>query len=435
MRDANLQRLLWKEIREGWPVIAAFLVLPVLVFLPCAFFPSSNIAAAMIATVMISVPFTAVLWASEKSRTTKQGRDLLGAILPVTSVQDWVASFLLPSLAVGVCGGWMMFMLTVTAVGRDSQYRILNGGIIFATGFMLSSFLSKSVSRLLAIIFGTLWIFWAFFNSINTFTFELAFVPIVLASAALLVSEFRKSGSKFLKVFAVTTLVILFCVVFQKEIVMTLFDIMGNQRRTAYEYNGFWTKDGSLVRRDRGDAKIDGDGDYITYEDSIQGVVSSAGHVTRKRFPSSSLPIAVDHTMGVYVISQPNENSDISLLRWDINSDHVDTVCKISPKCGIDIHSLGRLRRGQMDIPGCIDPDATRLILNIPSVMGTGQDLWMINLSSGACRLLAVNERFAWDKVTWVKDRAYLTGSLTAVEVNTKDFTVKPLIQERKSGQ
>jgi hypothetical protein len=65
--------------------------------------------------------------------------------------------------------------------------------------------------------------------------------------------------------------------------------------------------------------------------------------------------------------------------------------------------------------------------------MGTGHDLWLVNLKTGAHRLLQANTLFAWEKATWTKDHVYLTGDLPALEVNTSDYTVKPVaIPERR---
>ena len=83
---------------------------------------------------------------------------------------------------------------------------------------------------------------------------------------------------------------------------------------------------------------------------------------------------------------------------------------------------------------GWVSPEYNKLLLRIPSMLNNGQnyDLRIIDLASGNNKLLLVNEPFAWDKCTWTKDKAYLTGSLPAYEIDLNHYTAKN-IQPKES--
>ena len=500
MTGKNFQRLVWKEYREGWPVVAAFLVLPVLLFFIGRAFPTSIMVSAMIFTVMFGVPFTAILWASEKRRTIKQGRDMLAAVLPVSPLQDWAASFLLPAVAVGIGGGWMCMLCSATpnawetgSAALKSAFSVdtaLKGTLIVASVFMLTSFVSKNVSHVLGIIVGTICGIFAIpaATGIPDFAARVAYVPIVLAFAGLGVSELRKAGPKPLKALTFVTLAVLIVWPVYKEIALASREIGAGVRSGTLRFQdiarGFHeirlgetsvsspilTWDGAQVMRmpnTRSDSdsigfyrpkRIYGGPSAISKSKHKRvrqgipafrnGVVSYHNSQTEQKlplphlFPSVAIPIDVDGSGQVDVLSQQPGQAAISLFRWNPRTDRVTLICRftgVPDSLGDSVSWSGAHYWSQHAgySPALEDPNGNSLLLNLRSSMGTGRDLWLIDIKTGTPRLLLSNASFAWDNRKWVGDTVYLfnennshTENLPALEVNTRDYTVKPLLPE-----
>ncbi len=438
MKDNSSLRLIWKEYREGWPVILAFLVLPGITSALCVRFPESIFLASMALAVVIGVPFTAVLWASEKQKLVKQGRDILEAFLPFTPIQEWLFSFLLPSVIVGICGSWMYMLYKQTLFGEDLHPSVLTGILCTTSAYMLSSFLSRYISNLLGILAGTVWILF-------TFTIEppicLIVVPIGLALMALGMSKYRKLGSQPISSSAITVLmivsglVIVSAFVIPKNVYILLHNYVNINRTGNF---GIRTTYFSGVGR----YKTSNNTDYIKYQDIRNGFSASPKAMYMKEsshgFPSESVPIAVDENRRVYILTQKPKDTKISVSRWDTVSGQVEQIGSFTSRRSINMKTITRW--SQIVGGNWVGPVGKRLLLNLQSPMGSSHDLWLIDLKTDKCKLLLMNEEFAWLKTTWTDDKVYLTETAdqgeiekNPLEINTKDYTVRSLVGERNT--
>jgi|GEM_PF-6003461 len=434
MNNTNFRRLVWKEYREGWPVILAFILLPAIASALCVRFPESIFLASMALAVVIGVPFTAVLWASEKQKTVKRGRDILEAILPFTPLQEWLFSFILPSVIVGICGSWMYMLYKQTLFGEDIHASILTGMLCTTSAYMLSSFFSKSISHLLGIIVGTVWILF-------TFTIEppiqFVFVPIGLAVASLGMSKFRKMGPQPMKIYAATVLLIASVFVIPKEVYKQFNDIVRNPDAASF---GFRMNYSSDVYRYKTSKNVD----YIKYQDIgyeySSNDIPRAMKVSTHGFPTTSIPIAIDDNRRIYILTQKPKDTKISVSRWDTATEQVEQIGSFTSRRSINMNII--MHRPPPVGGNWVGSVGKRLLLNLPSKMGNQYDLWLVDMKTDRCKLLIMNEIFAWQKITWTEDNIYLTGTPESysinknpLEINTRDYTVKSLAGERKITQ
>jgi len=430
MNGPNYLRLLWKEYREGWPVILAFILLPEIIFPLCKVFSGVLVLQGLACAILFGVPLTAVLWASEKRRMIKQGRDLLAATLPVSPIQDWITLFLTPALAVGLCGGFMCATCLFYAAIPEWRIGFWEGAAISIIAFMFSSFLSKSVSHLLGIIVGTFWILAA--AAFQVTHGPLIWIPILLAVAGLGLSESRKYGPKKQKAFGVVVLISL-VLIFQWN---TIAELLHNpSARLGGQFN-----DVSVTGKASGKhARAWTDGPHvINYEEWSSNRALSVKPVTIKHvFSGLAIPVGIANQARVCILNQKPGSSDVSIVRWDPKTDRIDSLITLDSKT-VDLNSFNKGFMSYlnpyeyMPSPGIMDDHETKLLLNLSSSIGLGRDLVIVDITTGAHKLLLANTIFAWSNATWMKDKVYLTGIFPAYEINTKDFTVKPLVTERK---
>lgn len=447
MNTNNLKRLIWKEWREGWPVLAAFFILPAIVFPICTRFNTSDFAGAAAMALLFGIPFTSVLWGSEKRRMVRGGRDVPGALLPVSPMEDWVASFLLPSIAVTVCGGWLYYLHSFTGI-YFTKGDWHEGILVCALAFMLCSFLSKSVSHFLGITVGTLVIIWhmlgptqysGYVQSDIYMKWHRAYLwlPSVVAGAALVASEMRKAGPKRLKVFGMAIVPIYVVVM-----IMPPLKDVGPFCRNLGFYARAWRNQSPCVW----------DGDY-----SVQMFPAPEGgsrvdfedrrvddRADRSRFVKERRFVGYPKLLGncrdtVYMLDKPSGDKTASVIRWNAKSGKIDRI-RLESKDGFaegirewyrlvlygyDGRSLGK--------QGNVDDTGTRLLLVSYSSLGTGYDIGLIDLKTRRCGLLVSNVSFSPDeKVTWMKDRAFVTGSGPSLQIDTREFTARPLVWERR---
>jgi hypothetical protein len=442
MIDIISMRLVWKEFREGWPVILAFLLLPAIVFPMCRPFSQSDFACAMVSTVMFAVPFSAVLWASEKRKLVKQGRDVLEAVLPVTPTQEWVCSYILPALVVGTCGAFMHMLHSITPMEVygsytthiSAGYALVAGFLVTGSAFMLSLFLSKTVSHLLGILAGTLWILATSppidFNA--KASIEVVLVTIILIPAALGINELRKYNSRFTKSFGWTVLVVIFMITAHAGIV----DVINSLQSSIVTF-GNNSADFNLYFPDRTRISATHNVDLISLDDGVGSNISPQDKDMRLKtsveFPPTSIAVAYDIYRRVYVFTQRPGDDVITISLWDTTSGTIKEISKMSGRGIIKVDELINTDKYHQWItqPGVADPAGENLLLYTPSRIGNGYDLWLIDISSGEYRMLIMNHHSSWRKYVWDEDKIYLVGDSKPMEVDTVTARVRPLIYER----
>ncbi len=441
MRENNSGRLLWKEYREGWPVILTYFLLPGIFFPICSRFQKSDVASAIVTTILFAMPFLTVLWGSEKKRTVKQNKDVLEAVLPVSPLQEWTCTFLIPALVIGLCGGWASMLFPRTISFDGNSYSFFAGFLIAAITYLISAFLSKYVSNLLAIMVGTIWISYSLFPSdiLPTYVYFTTF--IVIAISSLLAFEFRKMGQRSRKTFVLVISILFIISMNTHELSYIYGDILHATsgikgiRVGRYFLNPFDTysdyKNDISISRYTNLSGVD----RIEYQNASHRKI----HTLTTTMPSTSIPAAIDGQNRIYILTKRPFSQEIVIRRWDIKSGSNNVVCKLANVKRVNIKSRVWSFNEDSYIShiGSVDSAGTRMLLNLPSKLGigTGCDLRIVDLSSGRNKLLLLNEDFAWGEITWFEDKVYLTGYQPAIEINTKDFTVRRIPSSRGSIQ
>lgn len=152
-------RLLWKEWRESWPILAIGVLLPVILI---AALHSKRLAEQMqnvaySGVALISIMVT--LWAVNRVTSRQAGKVGARDVLPLTGIAQWIDTYLL-ALPVTVIAGFMLGLLVVT--GKESKLHETLLLAVFCSllaNFFLATVLTKLLSPIPAIIAGVAWLF------------------------------------------------------------------------------------------------------------------------------------------------------------------------------------------------------------------------------------------------------------------------------------
>lgn len=157
------QRLLWKEWRESWPVLAVGVLLPLLL-LPGLRNPrwGSNLDAIAFSSVaLISILIT--LWAVNRVSGRMPGKPGTRGVLPLTGLTRWVDLYL-PAALVPAIIAVPLGMLVVVASNRDgAPGEFVAAMVLFLlVNYALSTVLARVLSPIPGILAGVTWLFMAF---------------------------------------------------------------------------------------------------------------------------------------------------------------------------------------------------------------------------------------------------------------------------------
>jgi hypothetical protein len=400
------------------------------------------VASAIVMAILFVMLFITVLWGSEKKRTIKQNKDILEAVLPITPLQEWTCTFFIPALVIGLCGGWMGMLFPRAITIDGNSYSIFTSFLIAAITYMISAFLSKYISNLLAIMAGTIWITYTLIPSDILPTYAYFSVFIVIATGSLLAFEFKKMGQRSRKSFVL--------------VISVLFIISMNIHELPYICGDILPVTNGINRLRVGRYLLNPFDTYYDYRDDIRisrytnlsGVDRieyqyTPSHKERQTLattmPSTSIPAAIDGQNRIYILTKRPFSQEIVIRRWDTKSGSNNVVCKLANVKRFSIKSRvwSFFEESHISHIGSVDPAGTRMLLNLPSKLGdgTGRDLRIVDLSSGRNKLLLLNEDFAWDEITWFQEKVYLTGFQPAIEINTQNFTVRRIPSSRGSTQ
>jgi hypothetical protein len=142
-------RLLWKEFREGAPVLLAGVALPL------ALLPLHRQGELLLPAIAL-VAVTIILWAMERARGLAVKRQLL----PIPALPQWLTLYIVP-LPVPLLAGAVIGVVY-------SAFRPLQGpavgpvALLLCTLFLLATVLTRAYAAVPAVLAGVLWLFFAF---------------------------------------------------------------------------------------------------------------------------------------------------------------------------------------------------------------------------------------------------------------------------------
>ena len=149
-------RLLWKEWREDWPILAIGIVLPLLTL------PLSNREGwtAFDYSALGLVGILLVLWAADRARRIGMDRGQVRQALPIATPTRWIFTHLAPlpvPVLAGISVGIMMHAWHAERVALSPA--IIAGVLYLVSAFFLATILTPAFSPIAAIITGVVWLF------------------------------------------------------------------------------------------------------------------------------------------------------------------------------------------------------------------------------------------------------------------------------------
>ncbi|MHB0937742.1 MAG: hypothetical protein ACYC6A_15240 [Armatimonadota bacterium] len=150
-------RLLWKEWREGWPILAIGVILPLLT-LPLSKREGWE-RSGFDYSVMGLVGILLVLWAADRTRRIGMDRGAVRQALPVSPSTRWVFTYLVPLPVPMLAGMSLGVMIHAWHDWMPNALWMLTGILFLTSAFLVTTLLTAALSFIPAAILGVLWLF------------------------------------------------------------------------------------------------------------------------------------------------------------------------------------------------------------------------------------------------------------------------------------
>jgi len=389
-------RLLWKEWREGWPILAIGVALPLLT-LPMSNNPRWQ---AYEYSIMGLVGILLVLWAADRAHRIGMDRGPVRQVLPIPGPARWIfmylVSLLIPAL-IGISVGVMM--------GVWHHEVNFNNALIAAILYLLSTFLlvttlTPSLSMIPAVIAGIIWLFvgldlvrWGGVTPLFMKVIGLALVASLLWEAF--------SRAQWVWTGRAVVVVLLLTAFMTPEALRNLQSHRDPSQPPSYTINGISTEDNLISIG------------FSSPESLWKSILSFNDRRDRfehsREFPYFTRPLGFLTEDRVVLGHQVPREREIHLSVWDVHKDEVREEGRLMAMKGL-LAAAGSSE---------LSPDGRYLLLvkpkkelepNLGLFWG---DLWVADLKQGRALPVMANVLLpAWEHppAAWTPERLYLSG-------------------------
>lgn len=422
------KRLLWKEMREGWLMLAIAAGTPMVIFsLAAALGSFSASRQTLDALAGLGTPVLVVLWAARKGGEKKKAEGLLELHMPAEPVSAWALSVAAPAIAAGLLGAWYGMWATLGMHWQYAAQFSLMGLAFFATIFVLCHLLSRALSKWVSTALGTLlclYIGSVFMVVASTSVFagpddanmlrqilgtlrHIAWQALAGASVGSFVF-FVLARNKSLLFRRVGSLALTFII----AVVLPLVANAGHGRVSTGSISSIYTSDGSIEVKTQTDV----------HPGKVRAVYTDkrGPFTVAHLFSDTCRLIGINDKARVYLVFQAPEQTRIHVLLWDARRDSVSEIASfdalrgalatpIRPKTYYE--GEDKLVTSSLESTGSVSRDGHYALVYTVSRRGNEYDLWLVNLQRGWGRLIGANMVYPRGPVVWSNGRATMTGT------------------------
>jgi hypothetical protein len=409
-----LGRLLWKEAREGWLVVAIVALVPPAAFAVAKMLQPDQKAMLQFVGAICS-PAAIMLWAALKGERLRNEGKLPLAHLSVNPILERMVSLGLPILISALAGAWLAALCRKHGIYHVTSTDAFTVAGLFALygvfAFAACCLLSAAVSTWTGIAAGLGWLVVGMFclsnfpGGVPGFRRDMTGVSLAsVVSLALFLGLSHKRRFRFAWAPPIALLAI-----------AVLAPVVCDQLKPS-----------ALRQASYGATVMSRDGAYAAGQPSFARGRSTifytnkrAGTQSLKCFDGLATPVALDDRGGVFLL-QSLDNRRLRVLEWDGKRDGRQT------RQIADIPGSRTLldRSGRYWAPfGSVSPDRRYLLFTTGSLLGGGTDCWIVNLRLGQAWIAIPNQRGGISQVTWLGDRVALSprwSRLRMVDLRTR---------------
>ena len=396
-----LGRLLWKEAREGWIVVAIVGLVP-----PAAFAVAKMLQPdqkAMLQFIGATCSTAAImLWAALKGERLRSEGNLPLAHIPANPIVERTVSLGLPILISALAGAWLAALCR-----KHGIYNVMSTDAFTAAGlfalygvfaFAACCLLSAAVSTWTGIAAGLGWLVFGMFclsnfpGGVPGFRRDMTGVSLAsVVSLALFLGLAHKRRFRFAWAPPIALLAI-----------AVLAPVVCDQLKPSAPQQRFYGV--NVVSRDG--AYAVGQPGFARGRSTIFYTNKRTMSQSLKLFDGVTTPVALDDRGRVFLL-QSLDNRRLRVLEWDGKRDGKQT------RQVADIPGSRRLldRSGRPWAPfGSVSPDRRYLLFTTGSMLGSGADCWLVNLRSGKACIAIPNQDGGILQATWLGDRVALSA-------------------------
>ncbi|MHB9023799.1 MAG: hypothetical protein ACYC7E_06425 [Armatimonadota bacterium] len=412
-----LRRLLWKEWRLGWPMLAAGLVLPPLATAIVKVHKSNFRSLDWTTVSLFLLLFAIAVWASTLAGRERIRQSYAGAHFPLHPAWNTLNTYLAQGIIVLLIGlnvGWWSTKL-------DESYPLLNAlllaGLFVGSQFTLSFVVSLAISTTAGIVAGICWILGnnEVLALLTMNNYRISDDPLPLKSIALL-------SLCIASALLVITIVLLPArtVSIYRRIIACMILGLGTLSLPVYDqYIETWLQkpqwathilppvrihsvDGSLavevIRPDRKNNDVATGLRFIDYrqkriaEHALQPVMQPIGFISHQ---------------AVIVAQQRPDDREITLLRWDTITNAMRSLLTIPTRRGALAEVLMQnISWSESSFIAELSPDSHYCLLALPSHYGDAYNLWLVDLQKTLSILVLPHAELFTPRmhVSWLKD-------------------------------
>ena len=419
------KRLLWKEFKEGYLIVLMLIVIPPIVFpiVKANHHSRREIWQIFGWIIALGLPLLVVLWAAVKAGRQRNGSEFVRSHLPIGAVDGWIASVVPPLIISAIAGVWYAGWTEefIIGLGRNPNFAY-NCGLYFSTCFVVAYVFSLVLSMLPAILVGLFCTFMgmAFVSSTSTSAEAAEFAAFFMRAliGATVCSLLFSALLNRIKLIAnqVMCLGLLAVIVFAPFAVQKLF---GPRQADFQEYQydrSIQTSDGSIVVNAFAYSKAKNV--TVVYRDFRN--VSSISRTFKRNIEM----IDIQDRRYVYLVQQAKGEKYVRLISWDTKTNSLQKVCTIPAGRNALFDSL-RLSDyfSDEELAGKTHPDSHYLILALASGMGSGTDIWVIDLYKRKGVVVLPNVYPIRKLVRWDNHQALLLGCFDTARVDLKTMS------------
>jgi len=399
-------RLLWKEWREGRPILAVGVALPLLT-LPMS---KREGMTGFDYSVMGLVGILLVLWAADRARRIGMDRGQVRQALPIPAPARWIFMHLVPLLVpalIGVAVGVMMIAWHPESVAFKAT--LMAAIFYLLSTFLLVTALTPSLSMIPAVIAGILWLFVGL-DLVRWENVTPQFMKVILLSlvASLLWEAFSRAG--WVWTGRAVVIVLLLTAFVTPDAVRSLLPHRDPSQPPSYSIDSISTED-HLISVEFSSPESLGRS-MLSYNDRRDNFEHG------REFPYFTRPLGFIAEDRVLLGRQAPDKRDIHLSVWNARTDEVREEGGLMAMKGL-LAAAGSSE---------LSPDGHYLLLvkpkkelypNSPQFWG---NLWMADLKRGrAVPVMANVLLLAWENppAAWTLDRLYLSGYGIQVDLRT----------------
>lgn len=417
------QRLVWREMREGWVISLAAIALPPVLFPQGDRFPHDNPYRGLLYGLGVyGIQLLLVIWGAVRGERKRKSGTFELEHLPVSPKAEWLFSFALPFVASALLGVWSGIFLR-----NHSVYPVPAGAVDYALSFAVGYYFALIASQWIALLLGIIHLVTG-----NSFSLSGSYTDIhsmmVTASVALgcaagsfyyLAQHGRKSRA--FRQLASLGIVVLFALipipfgpdfrmVFHKSPKVGHVEELHDWDASHDSGPPYWL----TIRRDP-----EKDSRKIIYTNELTG--EKRVHEFAPRIEI----LTVQDKTHVYMLQKRPSSRIINLLLWDIRRDNVTRLISFDS---------GTVETKD-NAWGNISPDGRYILVNMASLIGQGSDTWLVDIKRKRAEIVIPAASFVgWfvfpgetDMVVrWQGEKAIMSGAELR-EIDLNNFTSRHL--------